>query len=140
MNPKYHVYYLHSNNRFDSKGDTGYRGPYATREEAEGFLNGRAAEQGIDPLSYGIIEEIEQDKPLSNAPTVTQKHYATLKPEPIEIIEGWALNWYRGNAVKYIARAGKKDTTVEGTIRDLEKAISYLRREVNLLGTGKAAW
>lgn len=83
---------------------------------------------------------LDSGRELITAPTVTQKHYATLKPEPIEIIEGWALNWYRGNAVKYIARAGKKDTTVEGTIKDLEKAISYLRREVNLLRDGKASW
>ncbi len=63
-------------------------------------------------------------------------YYGAMKPEPIEIIEGWQLNYNRGNAVKYIARAGKK----EGNgVKDLEKAISYLRREINTLN-GKAEW
>lgn len=28
--------------------------------------------------------------------------------EPIDVIEAWGLNYHLGNAVKYIARAGKK--------------------------------
>lgn len=49
--------------------------------------------------------------------------------EAIKVIEAWALGFNLGNTVKYIARAGKKGPTVE----DLEKAVWYLNREIQLL-------
>jgi len=58
-------------------------------------------------------------------------HYASGKIEVIEAIEDWGLNFHRGNAVKYAARAGKKDPTKE--IEDLEKAVWYLKREIENL-------
>ena len=58
-------------------------------------------------------------------------HYNAGKIEVIEAIEDWGLNFHKGNAVKYTARAGKKDPAKE--IEDLEKAIWYLRREVECL-------
>lgn len=54
------------------------------------------------------------------------KHYNQGKIEVIEFIEDKQLNFNRGNAVKYVARAGLKDPTKE--IEDLEKA-----REIALL-------
>jgi hypothetical protein len=59
------------------------------------------------------------------------KHYNSGKIEVIEFIEDQKLNFARGNAVKYISRAGKKDPTKE--IEDLEKSLWYIRREVELL-------
>lgn len=59
------------------------------------------------------------------------KHYAAGKIEVIEAIEDWGLNFHRGNAVKYIARAGKKDPKKEA--EDLNKAIWYLRRELEIM-------
>lgn len=58
-------------------------------------------------------------------------HYASGKIEVIEALEDWKLNFHRGNAVKYVARAGKKDPKKE--IEDLEKAVWYLKREIHLL-------
>ena len=46
--------------------------------------------------------------------------------EAIKVIEAWDLGFCLGNAVKYIARAGKKGDR----INDLKKAIWYLQREV----------
>lgn len=79
--------------------------------------------------------------PAAPVLSTTQPHYTTLKPEPIDVIEGWGFdkNFYRANAIKYIARAGRKDASKEGTIKDLEKAISYLRREINALN-GNPSW
>ena len=51
--------------------------------------------------------------------------------EAIKVIEAWELGFCLGNAVKYIARAGKKDPAKE--IEDLEKAVWYLRREIERL-------
>lgn len=53
-------------------------------------------------------------------------HYKTGPIEVIEVIEGWALNYNRGNAVKYILRAEHKGHTLQ----DLKKARWYLDREI----------
>lgn len=49
--------------------------------------------------------------------------------EVIELTE--QMNFNRGNAVKYIARAGLKSKDTE--IQDLEKARWYIDRELNRL-------
>lgn len=46
--------------------------------------------------------------------------------EAIKVIEAWSLGFSLGNAVKYISRAGKKNSRVE----DLKKARWYLDREI----------
>lgn len=68
------------------------------------------------------------------------KHYNAGKIEVIEAIEDWKLNFARGNAVKYIARAGKKvpekcteQIALEKEIEDLEKARWYVSREIERL-------
>lgn len=53
-------------------------------------------------------------------------HYKALEPQPIDVIEGWGLGFNLGNAIKYIARAGHKDSKEA----DLEKAVWYLQREL----------
>lgn len=47
--------------------------------------------------------------------------------EAIKVIEAWGLGFCLGNTVKYIARAGKKDATLQ----ELKKARWYLDREIN---------
>lgn len=58
------------------------------------------------------------------------KHYggADNTYEAIKVIEAWELGFNLGNAVKYIARAGKKDAA-KG-IEDLQKAEWYIRRQI----------
>lgn len=46
--------------------------------------------------------------------------------EAIKVIEAWGLGFCLGNTVKYIARAGKKDATIQ----ELKKARWYLDREI----------
>lgn len=58
-------------------------------------------------------------------------HYNFGKYEVIDIIDDWKLNFDLGNAVKYIARAGHKDASK--TIEDLEKAVFYIRHEIQKL-------
>src|ERR1044072_7101716 len=53
-------------------------------------------------------------------------HYAGNGIEVIDAIEAWELNFHLGNAIKYIARAGKKGDRTE----DLQKAAWYLQREI----------
>jgi Protein of unknwon function (DUF3310) len=49
--------------------------------------------------------------------------------EAIKVIEAWGLGFHLGNVVKYICRAGKKDTN---RLKDLKKAADYLNREIHL--------
>lgn len=58
-------------------------------------------------------------------------HYNSGKFEVIDVIEDWKLGMHLGNAVKYIARAGKKDP--EKIVEDLMKAAWYLDRYIKLL-------
>lgn len=99
-------------------------------------INKLAKEMGLD---YRFVP-VRNAVPDTPAPAVTKNpHYTTQTPEPITVIEGWKLNYNMGNALKYISRAGKKDATVEGHTKDLEKAISYIRREINTL-RGEPSW
>lgn len=62
---------------------------------------------------------------------VNHPPYYCGKIEVIDFIEDKELNFHLGNAVKYIARAGKKDPSLE--IEDLEKAKWYIEREIERL-------
>lgn len=68
---------------------------------------------------------------MENNDTINPSYYTTGKIEVIDFIEDKELNYHRGNAIKYIVRAGKKDPNKE--IEDLQKAIWYLNREIERL-------
>jgi len=54
--------------------------------------------------------------------------------EAIKVIEAWDLGFHLGNTVKYISRAGKKETDKE--LQDLRKALWYLERHIQNLENG----
>lgn len=56
-------------------------------------------------------------------------HYCFSKFEPKDVIREWGLNFNLGSAVKYIARAGRKDDIVQ----DLKKAREFLSFEIEAL-------
>ena len=60
-------------------------------------------------------------------------HYNVGGIEVIVAIEAWGFGegFNRGNAIKYIARAGRKDPTTE--IEDLKKARWYIDAEIRRL-------
>lgn len=53
------------------------------------------------------------------------EYYKSGGVEVIDVIEDWKLDFCLGNAIKYIARAGKKSDDVR---TDLEKAAWYIKR------------
>ena len=57
------------------------------------------------------------------------KHYCFSKFEPKDVIRAWGLNFNLGSAVKYIARAGRKDDIIQ----DLSKAKEFLTFEIDAL-------
>lgn len=62
------------------------------------------------------------------------KHYTFGKFEVIDVINDWSLGFNKGNAVKYIARAGRKGDAAE----DLKKAVFYLEYEIARLEQERA--
>ncbi len=70
-------------------------------------------------------------------PVEHPKHYAS-HPSGIECIQVVAhLPFLRGNAMKYLWRAGLKGETAEATIQDLRKAAWYINREIENLKKAK---
>ena len=67
-------------------------------------------------------------------PVQMPKHYAGSKIETIDYIEDKNLGFCLGNAIKYISRAGKKQsaemTQKQKEIEDLKKAIWYINRRI----------
>jgi hypothetical protein len=92
----------------------------AARFQALADLARLAAGEPIDGVDH-------DDDPVSHP-----AHYTQGGVEVIDAIEAWALNFRLGNAVKYIARAGKKDPAK--LREDLEKARWYLEREIAAIG------
>ena len=59
------------------------------------------------------------------------EHYRGAAIEPWDFIESQGFDFFLGNAVKYISRAGKKPG--ESAKDDLEKAIVYLNKKLSSL-------
>lgn len=57
-------------------------------------------------------------------------HYENGKGyDVIDFAEHYQLSFVRGNIIKYVVRAGKKDDE----IKDLQKAMDYLQREIEIV-------
>ena len=64
-------------------------------------------------------------------------HYARWAIEPVDMIMQNGLDFWRGNIIKYVMRAGFKKgsykTTREAEIADLNKAARYIEMRINQL-------
>ena len=70
-----------------------------------------------------------RESPDPDDPVDRPGHYASGRTyEPIDVIEDWELGFHLGNAVKYIARCGRKEG--EDPAECLKKAVWYLEREI----------
>lgn len=54
--------------------------------------------------------------------------------EPKDVIRDWGLNFNLGSAVKYVARAGRKDDIVQ----DLKKAQEFIQFEIDAIEAERA--
>jgi len=59
---------------------------------------------------------------VSRSNQIAGNHYMGFSIQPIDYITQNNLNWYQGNAVKYITRAPHKGELVD----DIRKAMHYL--------------
>lgn len=78
------------------------------------------------PNNDKLVLTADFSDPVSNP-----SHYKFSDFEPIKVIQAWDLSFALGNVVKYIARAGRKDSSK--LIEDLEKARKYLDFELEFL-------
>ena len=70
----------------------------------------------------------EQHAESSDALAQSPTYYTVGEIQPWDFIRDQGLNYHLGNAVKYIARAGKKPGN--SAAKDLAKAIHYLENEL----------
>jgi hypothetical protein len=70
---------------------------------------------------------------MSNEQVNHPTHYGGKESvyEAIKVIDAWELGFSLGNTVKYISRAGKKDSDKE--LQDLKKALWYLQHHIEQL-------
>jgi hypothetical protein len=102
-----------------------------SKDYADASQPGASPEEAIRRLQAFHRGKVETpDDPVQHP-----AHYTTGKIECIDYIEAKGLGYHLGNAVKYITRAGKKDP--EKTIEDLEKAVWYIQRKIELLKEGE---
>ena len=94
-----------------------------TKKEAKKLYKAAQEESGainLDKKNYDAV----------NMP----KHYTDTKIEVINYIEDKNLGFCLGNAIKYISRAGRKESAAMGqkekSIQDLQKAIWYINRRI----------
>jgi hypothetical protein len=82
----------------------------------------------IEPTTYGAtIAPIAPPVDAVNNPP----HYTVGGISVFDFIEAKGLNYGRGNVIKYVTRAGVKDSATE--LQDLEKAAWYLAAEIDRL-------
>ncbi|MFD7257154.1 DUF3310 domain-containing protein [Streptomyces sp. NPDC059874] len=94
--------------------------PYGVKLYLGGRVEYKAfAEDEIEPLGIEEADYSAIDSP---------GHYTWL-PNGLQVIDLTEhMNFSRGNAVKYLCRAGRKDPSTE--LEDLRKALWYVQREI----------
>lgn len=88
----------------------------------------------LEQIKAGAIAKLIAATPALANPASAVAHplyYNIGKIEVIAAIDDWRLGFNLGNAVKYIARAGKKDPSK--TLEDLQKAAWHLDHEIKRL-------
>lgn len=112
-------------------------------QEGDEYLTGerwKPTEHAGEPALLGMDyrRRVEADLPATPIPDPVNSppHYNKFPVEVIQLTRN--LSFDRGNAVKYICRAGVKDPANE--VQDLKKAIWYLEDEIQrLTGEGSHA-
>ena len=98
-------------------------------DEIERWLNAPSANEPENlPAEHVDLQKVSE-KVCDNVNHPS--HYTSGRIEVIDFIEDKDLGFHLGNAVKYISRAGRKDT--DKTIEDLRKAVWYINRQIERL-------
>lgn len=98
----------------------------ATEEELDKAID-LITKAKVDEM-FEHIEEVKPEHDIIAHPA----HYTYSEYEPKDVIRAWGLNFNLGSAVKYVARAGRKDDIVQ----DLKKAKQFLEFEIEAIEKG----
>lgn len=89
-------------------------------------MNNRGIEcMGDNGVCVPMRVTVETAKDLVHHPA----HYCYSEYEPKDVIRAWGLNFNLGSAVKYIARAGRKDDILQ----ELNKAKQFIEFEIEAI-------
>jgi len=93
-------------------------------------------ERDVVRPSCPTAEEIDWSKRVVNLGEPPRPDYYGGKDntyEVFQVLEAWGLDkdFYLGNVIKYVARAGKKNKSTEK--EDLQKALVYLQKRIDSL-------
>jgi hypothetical protein len=89
----------------------------------------RAEDPGNPELVFCWTEDVAIYPIMSQSQSGTQvggDHYRQTTIQPWAIIDDWDLDFYRGNALKYLLRAGRKGPALE----DLKKCAHYIAKVI----------
>lgn len=81
------------------------------------------------PIEQAVLQQAARFEAPNKDVIEHPEHYCYSKYEPKDVIRAWGLNFNLGSAVKYIARAGRKDDILQ----DLKKARQFLTFEIEAL-------
>jgi hypothetical protein len=86
----------------------------------------------MKPTIVTLAHAIDNDPPPAPVDAVNNPpHYTVGGISVFDFIEAKGLNYGRGNVIKYVTRAGVKDSATK--LQDLEKAAWYLAAEIDRL-------
>lgn len=98
---------------------------YCHKEGTECFICSCSLKHRVDVNTTYAEAPWKQPIKVDPAPLVEdvtrQAHYTSRKPEPVEVIAAWGLDFLEGNILKYLARWRQKDG-----VKDLKKCRQYL--------------
>jgi hypothetical protein len=103
------------------KGSWGWAPPHD--EEHDEDLDCRGPH--VEPGSRCV--PVTEDQPAYDPPPT---HYEGNGIMPWDVIQAWSLDYWLGNVVKYICRAGKKD--IAPRLDDLKKARNFINKAIEL--------
>lgn len=102
------------------------------RKKSHGGAHAEGANRWLESAAvYSKEESVEYEdaRPVANPDRVRAgdsqvggEHYRQTGVQPWDVIDAWGLDFYAGNALKYLYRAGRKGPKVE----DLKKARHYI--------------
>lgn len=74
-----------------------------------------------NPVLFKNVIESPKDTQVGGS------HYKDQKIQVSDYIYENSLNWYQGNAIKYISRYNRKNSDTSMQIQDLKKAVHYIQ-------------
>lgn len=94
------------------------------------FANEEELDQALALIHGDSNKSTEEIREIFGLDPIKPEYYNDTKITPFDVIDDWDLNFYLGNAIKYIKRAGKKADNSK--LQDLKKVREYIDHEIKV--------